>query len=285
MLCGGRSQRMGRPKALLPWFGRSLIEHVVGLLAPCVDEVLVVRSSGLALPTALEARVVVDREPERGPLAALRDGLAAARAELAFVTSADAPFLTARHVDALFAEAELHGRATAVRADGFLQVLSAVYPSAAWPEADALLAAGIASPTAFLERLGCVPLEAESVDGIGPWTGFNSPAEYLALARRRDPRAAAIVEWRTGDSRGSGSQTGEAIRRTVAIGLLGDVLRAVAPVGTSLDRAPATGRLSVSLSEGELAQDFDLGLPVGPGELVVVRERAHAPSAVRGDAR
>ncbi len=285
MLCGGRSQRMGRPKALLPWFGRSMIEHVVGLLAPCVDEVLVVRSSGLALPTALEARVVVDREPERGPLAALRDGLAAARAELAFVTSTDAPFLTAHHVDALFAEAQLHGRAMAVRADGFLQVLSAVYPCAAWPEADALLVAGIASPTAFLERLGCVPLEAESAAGIGPWTGFNSPPEYLALARRLDPRATAVVEWRTGESGASGSQTGEATRRRVAIGLLGDVLRAVAPVGTSLDGARAAGRLSVSLSEGELAQDFDLGLPVGPGELVVVREGEHAPGALRGDAR
>ena len=34
VLCGGRSQRMGRPKALLPWFGRSLIEHTVATLAP-----------------------------------------------------------------------------------------------------------------------------------------------------------------------------------------------------------------------------------------------------------
>ena len=126
VLCGGRSQRMGRPKALLPWFGRTMIEHVVGLLSARVDEILVVTSSALTLPASLAARVVVDREPERGPLAALRDGLAAARAERAFVTSSDAPFLTSDHVDALFAEAEAHGRAAAVRADGFLQALLAV---------------------------------------------------------------------------------------------------------------------------------------------------------------
>jgi molybdenum cofactor guanylyltransferase len=285
VLCGGRSQRMGRPKALLPWFGRSLIEHVVERLAPCVDEVLVVRSSGLELPASLAARVVVDREPERGPLAALRDGLAAARAELAFVTSVDAPFLSPGHIAALFAEAEGHGRATAARADGFLQVLSAVYPCAAWREADALLIEGIASPTAFLERLGFVVLETDPADGIAPWTGFNTPAEYLALARRQDPRAAAVVEWRLGESNGSGARTGEAIRRMVAIGLLGEVLRAAAPVGTSLDGARAAGRLSVSFSEGELARDFDLGLPVGPGELVAVREGAGAPSTLRGGAR
>ncbi len=285
MLCGGRSQRMGRPKALLPWFGHSLIEHVVERLAPCVDEVLVVRSSGLGLPASLDARVVVDREPERGPLAALRDGLAAARAELAFVTSVDAPFLSPGHIAALFAEAEGHGRATAARADGFLQVLSAVYPCLAWREADTLLIAGIASPTAFLERLGFVALATEPADGIAPWTGFNTPAEYLELARRQDPRATAVVEWRSGASQGSGARSGEPIRRTVAIGLLGDVLRAAAPVGTSLDGARAAGRLSVSLGEGELPQDFDLGLPVGPGELVVVQEGAHASSALCGGAR
>ena len=283
MLCGGRSQRMGRPKALLPWFGRSMIEHVVERLAPCVDEVLVVSSSGLGLPASLDARVVVDREPERGPLAALRDGLAAARAELAFVTSVDAPFLSPGHIAALFAEAEGHGRATATRADGFLQVLSAVYPCTAWREADALLIAEIASPTAFLERLGFVALETEPAAGIGPWTGFNTPAEYLELARLQDPRATAVVEWRTGELDGSGARTGEAIRRTVAIGLLGDVLRAAAPVGTSLDGARAAGRLSVSFSEGELARDFDLCLPIGPGDLVIVREDAHAPNeATRG---
>lgn len=276
VLCGGRSQRMGRPKALLPWFGRSMIEHVVGLLAPCVDEVLVVTSSGLTLPASLAARIVVDREPARGPLAALRDGLAAARTERAFVTSADAPFLSSDHVAALFADSERHGRAAVVRADGFFQALSAVYPCAAGREADALLAAGIASPTALLERLHAVVREPDPADDIASWTGFNTPAEYLALARRQDPRAEASVEWsrqespeRSPSERGRG---GANTRRLVAIGSLGEVLRAAAPAGASVEAAHAAGRLSVVLSGDELGTGFDLGLPVGPGERVVVRE-------------
>ena len=199
---------MGRPKALLPWFGRTLVDHVVAILAPCVDEVIVVSSEALPLETlSLEARILVDRERERGPLAALRDGLAAARAEIAFVTSTDAPFLTPAHVAAVLDAATFGGRLRAAvpRADGFLQVLSAAYPCSAWREAEALLAAGIASPTALVERIGFSALDvevavaiegAEGATGVAPWTGFNTPADYLALARRRDPWATAEVEWR-----------------------------------------------------------------------------------------
>lgn len=273
VLCGGRSQRMGRPKALLPWFGRTMIEHVVGLLSARVDEILVVTSSALTLPASLAARVVVDREPERGPLAALRDGLAAARAERAFVTSSDAPFLTSDHVDALFAEAEAHGRAAAVRADGFLQALSAVYPCAAWREADALLAAGIASPTGLLERLGAAVREADPAAATDSWTGFNTPAEYLALARRQDPRAEAFVEWGPQAPSAAGLRGGEGMDmpRPVAIGPLGEVLRATAPAGMSIDAELAAGRLSVALSGIAFGPGLDLGIPVGPGERVRVR--------------
>lgn len=194
VLCGGRSTRMGQPKALLAWQGRTLIEHVVGCLAPCVDELLVVTSRTLALPegvAAQGARIVVDREPERGPLAALRDGLAAARAELAFVTATDAPFLTRAYVDLLFDRASAERRAGGLRAvvpraAGHLQVLSAVYPCAAWEEAEGLLSAGDASPTALLARIGFDALDCDATDlaaaaaAPAAWTGFNTPEQYAA---------------------------------------------------------------------------------------------------------
>lgn len=200
---------MGRPKALLPWGGHSLVEHVVAGLVPCVDEVLVVTSRSLVLPRGVEglgARIIVDSEPERGPLAALRDGLAAARAGLVFVTATDAPFLTRDHVDALFERAASKradpkgDRASArgdarqgvcavvPRAGGHLQVLSAVYPRSAWREAEALLREGDASPLALLERIGFEPIEADDVAHPAPWHAFNTTREYaaaLALAQAR----------------------------------------------------------------------------------------------------
>lgn len=274
VLCGGLSRRMGRPKALLPWFGRSMIEHVLATLEDCVEERIVVTSEALPLGAlALAARVVVDREPARGPLAALRDGLAATTADQVFVTACDSPFLTAEHVEALFGRARTGPGAAAPVAEGFVQVLSAVYPGGAGREAEALLAAGVSSPLALLERIGFVALERASIgpgsgpEGGAPWTGFNTPEDYLALARRRDPAATAFVErWR--------GSAGAAWRRTVPIGRLDEVLaRAASP-----DERLASGALRVVLAEGELSADADAGLPIGPGELVRVHDRASGGS-------
>jgi len=283
---------MGRPKALLPWFGRSMIEHVVASLAPCVDELIVVTSEALSLANrCLEVRIVVDREPARGPLAALRDGLAATRAELAFVTASDAPFLTADHVAGLFERAHAGPGAAAPVADGVVQVLSAVYPSRAWRDAEILLTEGLSSPTALLERIGFVAVESASAatavaPGLpAPWTGFNTPEAYLALARQRDPVATAIVEWRvegaTGVEAGEGSESCAANaptvrRQAVLIDRLGEVLARAAPLGLSAGPTPVerfgVGGLRVVLAEGELPPGADPGLPIGPGELVLVHE-------------
>jgi len=265
---------MGRPKALLPWFGPSMIEHVVATIAPWLDEVVVVTSRELTLP-ALDARVVVDRDPARGPLAALRDGLAGTRAERAFVTSTDAPFLTRAHVDALFAAAEAGDRAAAPRAGGFLQVLSAVYPRRAGDEARVLLEAGVERPTALVERLRAEIVEIGSDGPVHPWTGFNTPAEYLALARHRDPGATAEVEWRSGSPSaatpsGPASRAGAAVPiepvvHRVPIGRLDEVLRAIGadPVGRDL---------RVWLGGAWRDPARDLALPIGPGERLILEE-------------
>ncbi|MBK7950610.1 MAG: molybdenum cofactor guanylyltransferase [Deltaproteobacteria bacterium] len=289
VLCGGRSRRMGRSKALLPWFGPTLVEHVVARLAPCVDEVLVVTARDLpieGLVSRLGARSIFDREPARGPLAALRDGLAATRAERAFVTTTDAPFLTAAAARALFERAEAGvgaGRSGAVvpRAAGFLQVLSAVYPADAWREAEVLLGTARAggeaasagareeSPLRLLERIGFDAIEPSDASSLPAWTSFNTPDEYLALARGQDPAACASIEWVAGAA-------GSAIR-VVPIGRLGELLRAVAPPGFALDDPAGLENLVVAFGDGALrldgVQSADLALPVGPGERVRISSR------------
>ena len=78
---------MGRAKAWLPWFGRTLIEHVVAELLPVVDEVIVVTSEALDLP-ALPARIVRD---ERNGLRALYVALTRATRRLAVVHAEPLP--------------------------------------------------------------------------------------------------------------------------------------------------------------------------------------------------
>ena len=61
VLAGGRSTRMGRPKASLEWHGSTLLHRVTGIVSRAVDgPVVVVRAAlahGSALPKAHHAVV------------------------------------------------------------------------------------------------------------------------------------------------------------------------------------------------------------------------------------
>ena len=79
ILAGGRSTRMGRPKAALEWHGSTLLRRVVGLVARAVDgPVIVVRAPGQELPgLPREVEQVEDAREGRGPLQGLAAGLRA----------------------------------------------------------------------------------------------------------------------------------------------------------------------------------------------------------------
>lgn len=253
---------MGRAKAWLPWFGKTMIEHVVGIVRPVVDEVIVVTSKSLSLP-ALDARVVEDRDAELGPLAGIRDGVEAAGSDLAFVTSTDAPFLTEEHVRTMLD----YGTAVAPVSEGHVQVLSAVYPGSSWKKADDLLAGGQRRPLALLEAVGFTSIEIASRVGAlpMPWQGFNTPDEYLFWSRAIDPDAKVRIELLGRAALGGTTRYFEA-----PVGRLSDVL-STPGMPESLDLVD-DGRLRkpyiVSLGGRDLVRNLDL--PIGPGEQVSV---------------
>src|SRR5687767_12473373 len=86
ILAGGRSSRMGTPKALLPFDEEPLILHIVRVLRPLFDEVVVVAAPGQRLPE-LSARIVHDEVGYQGPVGGICYGLRAAEGEFGFVTS------------------------------------------------------------------------------------------------------------------------------------------------------------------------------------------------------
>ena len=260
VLCGGRSSRMGRPKAWLPWRGRPLVVHVVETLRRAVDEVVVVSSAELELPP-LAARVVRDREPHLGPLAGIREGLANIEAELAFVTGTDAPFLTPVFVKTLLAL----GRAAAPCANGFVQTLSAVYPRSALPCAEELIAKGRLRPLYLLRAAGYREVPSHELPDTASFRGFNTPAEYLAAVREAFPGAAARLEF-AGNAR---RRTGRAAIE-VPVGTLAEVLSRAGPE-LDLHRG---GRVApaflVSLDGREFVRDARI--PIGPGERAIVMD-------------
>ena len=97
VLAGGRSSRMGRPKAALEWHGSTLLHRTTALLARTVGgPVLVVAAPDQYLPELPpRAEVVADPVEGLGPMRGLATALAAldGRSPAAFVCSTDLPFL------------------------------------------------------------------------------------------------------------------------------------------------------------------------------------------------
>ncbi|HTZ23479.1 MAG TPA: NTP transferase domain-containing protein [Streptosporangiaceae bacterium] len=97
VLAGGRSSRMGTPKAALEWHGSTLLRRTAGVLARATGgPVVVVRAPGQDLPALPKGTLVADDPREgRGPVQGIAAGLAAlrGRADAAFIASTDMPFL------------------------------------------------------------------------------------------------------------------------------------------------------------------------------------------------
>lgn len=136
VLCGGRSRRMDRDKASLPFGSETMLGRIVRVVSQVVDEVLVVAREGQSVQG--DFRVVRDPEEGLGPLAGLRAGLEAMEAERAFLTSCDVPLLRAAYVERLL---ELsRGFPIAVpRIGDHMMVTSAVYSREVLPLARSLL--------------------------------------------------------------------------------------------------------------------------------------------------
>jgi molybdenum cofactor guanylyltransferase len=101
LLAGGRSTRMGSPKALLQWQGVPLVAHIASVLVSIADPVIVVAAADQKLPPLpAGVEIAVDAQPEQGPLEAMSAGMRAVdgRAEVVFVSAVDVPLLHGQFV-------------------------------------------------------------------------------------------------------------------------------------------------------------------------------------------
>jgi molybdopterin-guanine dinucleotide biosynthesis protein A len=63
ILCGGRSSRMGQPKAWLPFGDEVMLQRIVRIVRAVVDPVVVVAAPGQDVPELPDVQVIRDQGP------------------------------------------------------------------------------------------------------------------------------------------------------------------------------------------------------------------------------
>ena len=188
VLCGGKSSRMGRDKATLPFGPELMLQRVIRLLGEVVEthQIVVVAAPGQSLPE-LPAGVTVahDDRAERGPLQGLAAGLRAIadRADAVYVTSCDVPLLVPGFVRCMF---ELLGdHDIAVPRDGqHHHPLAAVYRPSVLAHVQRLLDADRLRPRFLFDEVHSREILTEELRSVDPQLttleNLNSPEDYLA---------------------------------------------------------------------------------------------------------
>jgi molybdopterin-guanine dinucleotide biosynthesis protein A len=192
---------MGTPKAALEWHGSTLLRRTAAILARVTEgPVVVVRAPGQDLPALPPGTEIVDDPHEGlGPVQGLAAGLAAlaGRAEIAFVSSTDMPFLHPAFVRRVLRAAQEGADVALPVARGYPQPLAAAYRTALAPVAERLVAEQRLRPAFLFEqcavtRLDEAALRADPVlaaldPGLDSVVNVNSPADYQAARERPAP--------------------------------------------------------------------------------------------------
>lgn len=195
VLVGGKSSRMGRPKALLPFDGEPLIVHVVRALKKMFAETVVVAAPDQELPS-LPAVLVRDEVAYQGPVSGIYHGLKAATKEVCFVTSCDAPFLNLQLISQLLAQISDCDVVVPYWQERF-QPLHAVYRTSVVPLLKNQLERGELRPIFLYDKVRTRKIpeqEIRRLDSEGlSLLNMNSPAEYDAALQLWNKRNSISV--------------------------------------------------------------------------------------------
>ena len=223
VLAGGRSSRMGSPKASLEWHGSTLLRRVTGIVARSVaGPVVVVSAPGQELPALDRAvEIVADEREGRGPVQGLAAGLAAIgdRASVAYVSSTDVPLLHPAFVLRVLGALADRNDIVLPEVHGYRQPLAAAYRVALLTVVQELIAADRMRPAFLFERSRVLHMgEADLLEdrvlarldaGLASVSNLNERADYERAhalpapeiqVERFGPPATGVNGWSLGEA-------------------------------------------------------------------------------------
>jgi molybdenum cofactor guanylyltransferase len=257
---------MGAPKAALEWHGSTLLRRTVGIVARAAGgPVVVVRASGQVLPDLPAGTQVVDDPRDgKGPVQGIAAGLAAlaGRADTAFVSSTDMPFLHPafiRRVLRVLADDAAVDFALPV-ARGYPQPLAAAYRVSLAETAGRLVKADRLRPAFLFGECAVVRLDDSALrqdpvlaaldPDLDSVLNVNTPADYAEARARPAPEVTVQLfgalarggrGGRGGDGRGPRAVRAATVAAAAsAVGLAFDRHVTAALNGDQIPRDPAT---------------------------------------------
>jgi molybdopterin-guanine dinucleotide biosynthesis protein A/molybdopterin converting factor small subunit len=196
ILTGGKSSRMGRPKALLLFDGEPLIVHMVRRLGRLFTDTVIVAAPEQELP-ALPSTIVCDDVAYQGPVSGIYHGLKASTKEVCFVTSCDAPFLNLRLIAYLVSQISNYDVVVPFTQNRF-QPLHAVYRKQVAPLLKEQLERGELRPIFLYDKVRTRKITETEMHPLDPegssFHNMNTPEDYQAALASWNKRQRAERE-------------------------------------------------------------------------------------------
>ena len=187
ILCGGKSSRMGRDKATLPFGPELMLQRVIRLVSQVVtpQRIVVVTAPGQQLPEiSREITVTHDERQDRGPLEGLAAGLRVTDKNVGavYVTSCDVPLLVPAFIERMFELIKDHE--IAVPRDGqHHHPLAAVYRLSVLDHVQQLLGADRLRPRFLFDEVNTREVPVDELRLVDPelatLENLNHPEDYL----------------------------------------------------------------------------------------------------------
>lgn len=186
ILSGGKSKRMGRPKAFLPFEGSTVIGHIVHEIKDLFNEIFIVANEVESFED-LGVDVVKDILPHRGPLGGILSGLMTSSNHYAFVMACDMPLIDKRLVRELVSRRQDNDVVVLSHPQG-IEPLFGVYSKNCIKPLEESLFAGNLSVQDFLSGLKAgiyewMP-ERSDADALPPFFNINTPQDYSRVIAR-----------------------------------------------------------------------------------------------------
>jgi molybdopterin-guanine dinucleotide biosynthesis protein A/molybdopterin converting factor small subunit len=196
VLAGGKSSRMGSPKALLRFDDEPILAHIVRTLSRMFAEIIVVAAPDQELPS-LPVTVVRDQVVHQGPVGGLCYGLKATGTDFSFVTSCDVAFLNPELISYLVSRISEYD-VVVPHWQQRLQPLHAVYRRSVLPLLEDQLARAQLRPVYLFDRVRTCRVDEDEIRRFDPeglsFLNMNTPQDYEEALRRWNPGVTCMVE-------------------------------------------------------------------------------------------